>query len=129
MPGVEQNVAQVRQGGLAARTLPIQPRLRVRRRLVRVVAATLALEIDRRIPGIVRGRPRRTLAWAEALQARPGLQPCAVHGEVLIGELAGRAGLTGDRGEEGRGDLAAQQPVPILRKRRAARWFVRSPTS
>ena len=112
VPVVEQNMAQVRQGRLASQTLPVQPRLRVRRRLVGVVPSTFAPEVDRGIPGVIRRRPRRALARPEALQARPSLVELRpVHGEVLVREQAGGAGSVADRVEKGRSHVAAQQPV------------------
>ena len=90
MPVVEQDMAQIGQGRLASRALPIQPRLRVRRRLVRVVGSACAMKIDRRIPGVIGRGPLRFRARAEALQARPRFPLRAVDGEVFVGQQTGR---------------------------------------
>ena len=90
-------MVQIRQGRLASRALPIQPRLRVRRRLVRVVAPALAMKVDRRIPRVIGRQPLRPRARPEALQAFPGFQLRAVDGEVFVRQQTGRPGLTADR--------------------------------
>jgi hypothetical protein len=46
--------------------------------------------------------------------ATPRLQQCAVDTEMLGGEQATSTGLLHDIFEEGPGDVALQQPVPIL---------------
>ena len=119
MPIVEQHVAQIGQFGLAPTALPMQHCRRIGRRRVRVVAPTLSVKVDRGIAGIIVGRVARLrVPAAEALQARPGLQLGAVDCEVLVREQPGRAGLRRHRVEEGGGDVAGQQPISILGKRR-----------
>ena len=115
-PVVEQHVAQIRQR-LASRALPLQPRLRVGRSLRRVVAPVLAVQIDRRIPRVIERPSLWFLVRTEALAAHPGLQSLrAIHRDALLGEQAGRTGLTPDRVEERSGNLTAQQRPRFFEK-------------
>jgi hypothetical protein len=52
---------------------------------MRGIRAALAVDINRRIPRIIRRLPRR-LGTLEALEARPRFQLRAVDREVLVGE-------------------------------------------
>ena len=112
---VEHDVAQVAEHRAGA-TLPKQLRVGIGRGAMRGIRAALAVEIDRRIPRIVRRLPRR-LGALEALETRPGFQLRAVHGEVLVGQHSGLARLRHHRVKERRGDLAGEQPLAILTER------------
>ena len=96
----------------------MQHRLRISRRLVRVVAPPLAVEVDRGIPGVIGGRARRGVPASEALQAGPGFPLRPVHREMLVREQTGRPGVGLDRINEGGRDIPRQQPVTMLGKRR-----------
>src|SRR5262249_25246836 len=60
----------------------IQPRIRIRPRLVRLVAPLLAAEIHARIAGIPRLRRLPFVLALEALLARPGLDQGAIDREM-----------------------------------------------
>ena len=109
MPIIQQHVAQIRQLRLLSLALPMQHRLRISRRLVRVVAPPLAVEVDRGIPEVIGGRARRGVPASEALQAGPGFQLRPVHREMLVREQTGRPGVGLDRIKEGGRDIPRQQ--------------------
>ena len=111
-------MAQIRQLRLLPRALLMQHGLRVGRRRVRIVAPPFAVEVDRGIPGILGGAARLGGSAPEAFQAGPGFQLGPVHREVFIREQAGCPGLGPHGVEERGGDIARQQPIPILGKRR-----------
>ena len=95
----------------------IEPGIGIRRRLVRVVLAALAAKIPRRIARGVRRRPALVFG-PKALVARPRFQQRAVDRKVLVRQETMRIGLAPHRLEEGLRDVALQQPVTVLRKRR-----------
>src|ERR1019366_10030819 len=81
---LHQRVGRVTKLGLLARPLPGQQGLGVGGRLVGLIGAPLAVEVDARIAGVI-----RWLAWArvlalEALERSPRLDQRAVHGKVLV---------------------------------------------
>src|SRR5208282_3609730 len=96
------------------RTLPRQPRLRVRRRLMRVVAALFPVKIHRRVTGVVRRRSLLVVLALKTLLAGPSFDQRAVHTEMLVRQPIVRARLLEHLGEGLRGDLALQQSVAIL---------------
>ena len=63
--------------------LAIEPRLGIRRRLVRLVAAFLAVEVHRRVARIVGRRAVLRALLLEALERRPRFDQRAVDGEVF----------------------------------------------
>ena len=84
-----------------------------------LVAPLLAPEVDRRVARVVVVPPLLVLAH-EALLARPRLDQRPVHREVLRGHQPLRLGLRQHRLEEVLGDLAREQPFPILGEHRGA---------
>ena len=109
---VQQDVAQIRQCGFLAWALPMQQRLRIGRRGVRIIAPTLPMEVDGGIPGVIGRLARLRIPLLKALQAGPGLQLRPIHREVFVREQAGCPGLRPDGVEERGGHIARQQPVP-----------------
>src|SRR6185312_5363026 len=77
----------------------VQPRIGVRRRLVRVVLPLFATEIDGRIAGII-GRVRRRLALAKTLLTRPPRwllrDRDAIYGDAFRRRVAGMGMGGGD---------------------------------
>ena len=119
MPIIQQHVAQIRQLRLLPLALPMQHRLRISRRLVRVVAPPLAVEVDRGIPGVIGGRARRGVQASEALQAGPGFQLRPVHREMLFHQQP----FAPDRVQH----LQQQGPQQLLRRdRRTSRLGVQA---
>jgi hypothetical protein len=76
---------QVRELGFAASRFLIEPRVRVRGRLVRGILPLVAAKIDARVPRIV-GRFGRRVATAKTLLTRPGVEQGAIDREVIIGQ-------------------------------------------
>jgi hypothetical protein len=111
-------VPEVDQLGLFAVALPIQLCIRVGRRGVNVIPPPFTAEIDGRIAGVVVRRGAALVTRPETFQARPRLQLRAVDREVLVGEQPGGPRLREHRIEELGGDVAGQQPIPILREDR-----------
>jgi hypothetical protein len=83
--GVGQQVTQIRELGFVPTRFLIQARVRIRGGLMRVIAARLPVEIDRRILRII-GRPPRAVLRLEALVTRPRFQQRPIDREVLVGE-------------------------------------------
>ena len=83
MPIIQQHVAQIRQLRLLPLALPMQHRLRISRRLVRVVAPPLAVEVDCGIPGSSGGalgaasRHRKLFRLAQASNCVPSTVKCS----------------------------------------------------
>jgi hypothetical protein len=84
---------------------------------MRLIRAAFAVEVDRRIPRIIR-RVTGLILPLETLLASPGLQQGPVDREVLGRQQAPAAGLRDDVFEERSGDVALPQPVTILREGR-----------
>ena len=82
-----QQMPEIAELRFAADGFLIQPRVGIGRRLMRVVAPRLPVEIHRRILRIVGRRPVRALRF-ETLVTRPRLEQRAVDREVLVGEQA-----------------------------------------
>ena len=95
--------------------LPKEARLRVRRRLVGLVAPLLALEIDGRVAGIVVFWRLPAAVFAlEALVACPGLDQGSVNREMFVGEERPLPCQIQDASEKLLGHVTREQPVPIL---------------
>ena len=110
-------MAQVAEPRFAAPRFLVQPRVGIRRRLMRRIGAPLA---DGNSRSDCRRRPRRRflVARPEALLTRPRLEQRAVDREMLVREQPLAVGVDQHRVEERRRDVAVQQPIPILRERR-----------
>ena len=97
--------------------LPDELGVGIRRGLVGGIAPLLPAEVDGRVPGIiVRGRRGWLVRGLHALMAGPGLQERPVHGKVLGRDEVRCARLGQNRREKGLGDVALEQPVPVLGK-------------
>jgi hypothetical protein len=108
---------EVELGFLAS--LGHESRIRIRRRLVRVVASLLPVEVHGRIAGIIRGNLSvRSVLTLEALQARPGLYQRPVHREMLVGGQTTLPSLGQHLLKKQDGDVAPQQTVPVLGEHR-----------
>jgi len=119
MAVLHQSVLHEAQLRLLALAFPVEPGVRVGRRGMRLVGPLLAMEVCIRIPAIASGRRRaRTVLRLDALHRRPGLDQRAVDGEVVGGQEPLDLGLRQDRAQELRGDVAFEQPVPVLREDR-----------
>ena len=106
---LHQRMAQVAQLRFLAIALLVQPRIGIRRGLVRLVAALLAMEVGPiTVSGIILG--------AETLLRGPGLDQRAIHSEVLVRHKLLR--LPVHFGEEPLRYLGGQQTVAVLRKHR-----------
>src|SRR3954454_22433228 len=80
---LDQHVAAIRQLRFMTTTLARQSCVRVRCGLVRLIAARFAVEVYRRIAGLIWRRPRPTLPL-KTLLTRPGFDEGSVHAEVLV---------------------------------------------
>ena len=95
---LHQRVGRVTQLRFLARPLLRQLRLGVGGRLMGRVAAALAVEVNRRVAGVL-GRLARFLVLAlEALERRPSLDQRAVHGEVFVRKQSADCGPARPRG-------------------------------
>lgn len=104
--------------GIIARPLTaIQLCVGIRGRRVRRVAAPLAPKGHARIARIIGGRLGRGVASLETFLTGPGFQQRPIDGEMFVRQQAGDAGLTADRIEERRGDVASQQALTVLAER------------
>src|SRR5216683_7155156 len=110
----DDDAAAVRQLGFMPAALPRQPCIRVRRRLVRIVASFLAVEIYRRIARIVLRFLAAAIFSLKALLTRPRLDQGSIYAEVLIREQIGCTCLVQYFDEEPLRDVARQQPVAVL---------------
>jgi hypothetical protein len=109
--------------GLLALAFPVEPGVQVGRRCMRLIGALLAMEVCLCIAATATGRrstrtTRLAILRLDALHRRPGFDQRAVDGEVVGGQEPLDPGLRQDRAEELRGDVAFEQPVPVLRKYR-----------
>ena len=105
--------------GFLARSLAIEPRLRIGRRGVRLVGALLAMEIRLAVPPAAwRRRLARAVLRPEALHRRPGLDQRAVDREMIRAEQPLHPRLRQHRAQELGGDVALQQPLAVLGERR-----------
>ena len=94
----------------------IQTSIRVRSRFVGVVLSFLAAEVDVRIAALG-PLPLVTTLGLEALLARPSLDQSAVDAEVLVRRQSLGRRLVDVPPPQALGDLAIQQPVPVLGER------------
>ena len=83
-----------------------------------VIAPPLPVEVDRGIARVLGRVALRCVHAPKAFQAGPCFQLRPIHGEVFVREQPGRPGVGLDRIKERGGDIARQQPVAILGKRR-----------
>src|SRR5437773_9701623 len=96
-----------------------QARIRVRRRLVGIVASLLPVEIHGGIPWIIRRLLLvRSILPLEALQAGPGLHQRSVHREVLARQKISARRFGQNLIKEDLVDFTMQQPITVLRERR-----------
>ena len=93
MPIVEQHVPHVRQLGLLAAALPIELRIRIGRRRVRLVRPRLPMKVDRGVARIIGRRRRAAVLALKTLQARPRFEQRPIDGEVLVRQQRGLARL------------------------------------
>ena len=82
------------------------------------IAPPLPVEVDRGIARVLGRVALRCVHAPKAFQAGPCFQLRPIHGEVFVREQPGRPGVGLDRIKERGGDIARQQPVAILGKRR-----------
>ena len=75
-------------------------------------------EVALRVPSRTRGRILLVVLGPEALERRPGLQQCAVDGEVLFGEEPSAPGFRQHRLHEPGRDIVLHEPPPVLREGR-----------
>ena len=97
---VQQHVAQIRQFGFFPRALPMQHRLGVGRRLVRVIAPPFPVEVDRGVARVIGRVALRGVHAPKALQARPRFQLRPIHREVFVREQPSRPRVGLDRLKE-----------------------------
>src|SRR6202171_3977582 len=81
---LHQGIGRVTQPRFLARSLLRQLRFRVGGRLMSRVAAALAVEVNRRVAGVVGRLSRSLVPGLGALERRPGLDQRAIHGEVFV---------------------------------------------
>src|SRR5712691_12383311 len=112
---LHQHVPGVAQLGFLARTLARQPRLGVGGRLMGIVAALLAMKVNRGIAGVIRRLLTTSPVLAlEAFVAGPRLDQRAVDREVLGREQVAAAGLRQHLGKKPLGNFGTQQPFAVL---------------
>jgi len=85
-----------------------QPRIGIRRRLVRLIAALLAVKVHRGIARLIRRWLLAPILALKTLLARPGFHQRTVHTEVLIAQQIRRPRLLQYASEEQARDLAFQ---------------------
>src|SRR5436190_3168292 len=113
---LHQQMAGVAQLCFFAFALTAQHRIRIRSRLMSSVRALLAVKVHRRITRIIRRRLVCLILRLETLQTRGRFQQCAINREVFIAEQFVPARLVQYARKELFGDVAAQQPLTVLRK-------------
>ena len=112
--------------GFLARAFARQPRLGVGGRLMGIVAALLAMKVNRGIAGVIRRLLTTIPVLAlEAFVAGPGLDQRAVDREVLARQQRAHLWQVQHRGHELARNIAVEQPVPILAEHsRIPHWIV-----
>src|SRR5450759_381303 len=118
VPVLHERMAKVSQLGSGVRALAAQPRIGVRGRAMRLIAAFRSRIIDGRIATGIRAGRFIIVDRPEALVARPGLDQRAVDGEMLVAEQTSRARLAKHGLEEALGDLPPQEPLAVLGEHR-----------
>src|SRR5215207_9505318 len=107
-------MAHEAQSGFLAGSLAIEPRVRIGRRGMSLVRASLAPEVGIRIaPASGCGRLVRAILESKALYRGPGLDQGAVDREVLGGEQPLDPGLSQHCGKELGCDVTLEQPVAV----------------
>jgi len=87
VPVLHERVTAETELGFLAIALARELRFLIRRGLVSLVAALLAMEVDRGVARVVARRlVRAAILWLEALERRPSFDEGAVDGEVLGAE-------------------------------------------
>ena len=119
---LHQRVPQKGEPGLHARSLAVEPRVGIRGRGVRCVRTLLPAKVGL---GVASACGRRRLACIiaaglrlETLHRGPRLDQRTVHREVLARQQRLHPALRQHCGQELRRDVAAKQPVPVLREGR-----------
>lgn len=120
---LHQGMETVGQARLLARPLAVEHRLRITCAPVRVVAASLPLEIDRRIARVIilalvhllRVSP---ILAHKALHRRPGLDQRPVRAEVVIARPSSLPALVVNSPEKQNRHFPRQHPFGVLRKHR-----------
>jgi hypothetical protein len=83
---LHQEMSSIAEFRLLPSTLAHQPTLRIRRRLMGLVASLLPMKVHRGIPRVSIGRSLRAplSLGPETLQARPSFDQCPVHRKVIV---------------------------------------------
>ena len=81
---LHQRMAQIGQSGLVAVAFFVQPRIRIGRRLMRLVAVFLAFEVNCGIAPAVARRRSAAILPGKALNRCPRLDHGAVDGKILV---------------------------------------------
>src|ERR1700674_3999175 len=113
---LHQQMAGVAQLGFFPFALATQHCFRISSRLMGLVRALLAVKVHRRITRIIRRRSLWLILRLEAFQTRSRFQQRAVHREVLVAEQFVPPGLVQYPRKELLCDVAAQQPLAVLRE-------------
>ncbi len=109
-----QHVSRVTQLGFLALTLLRQPRVGIRRGLMRFVRPLLPVKVHRRIAAALRRRFALSVLAFETLRARPRLQQRPVHREVLVTQQILLAQLRHHPLEKHTRHIAFQQTLAVL---------------
>ena len=96
---LHQNVRSIRKFRFLALAFPHQPALRVRRRLVGLIAPLLSVKIDRRVSPFPIRRPIRRIFFfrSKTLQTGPGFDQAAIDREVVVTHQIGLPGTANNR--------------------------------
>ena len=84
---------------------------------MRLIAAPFSMEVDRRVPRIVRRFLSTVVLGSETLQASPRLDQRTVHCEVLVADQLSLPGFGQHLIEKPARHLAINEPLAVLTER------------